>query len=76
MNVLFSISDDYGYVSRLIAMKKNIFQSNLILANSYKCGKVRGFGNLREEKRSKVAPQPLRLMTSAKQGDSVNQFLL
>ena len=56
MKVLFSISDDYGYVSRLIAMKKNIFQSNPILANSYKCGRVRGFGNLREEKRSQVTP--------------------
>ena len=33
LNVLFSIKDVYGYVSRLIAMKKNIFQTNIIFAN-------------------------------------------
>ena len=34
LNVLFSIKDVYGYVSRLIAIRKENFQSNLILANS------------------------------------------
>ena len=76
MNVLFSISDDYGYVSRLKAIKKIFFKEIPSLQIDKSVERL-GVSEISVRRRDlKSTPQPLRLMSSAKQEGSRNQSLL
>ena len=63
MKVLFSISDEYGYVSRLMAMKK-IFFKPISSLQIHKSLEGLGVSEISVRRRDlKSPPQPLRLYT-------------